>query len=332
MIRLAGTVKRLNVEHRTSNIDDATLYLILKQANHRISKGRFARAMQALSPRVVQSFFKLTEFIIRCWTFNVRCSTFFSFFFDLTGRFLAGGGVFPELMYLDYCDIAENPFDTNNGKTSLWLGGSLPKVAATLKEAILDRKGIVCLTGDTGTGKSTIIKMITDILQDQFIIATLSDPGLSGLDFFNVLAVRFKFNKRFNSKSAFLIHLRNFLRNSHAINKNILLIIKKTINTAIVKECGIELGGKGTVESDVIPPPKFVVQKVKEKILTADQPPSPKRWLWIKAFFVLLFIFSSYVLYKSQTEKSSIWRTDEIVHKDYDFQKLREEESISPDT
>jgi hypothetical protein len=25
--RLAGTVKRLNVEHRTSNIDDATLYL-----------------------------------------------------------------------------------------------------------------------------------------------------------------------------------------------------------------------------------------------------------------------------------------------------------------
>jgi hypothetical protein len=31
-LRLAGTVNRLNVEHRTSNIDDATLYLFLKQA------------------------------------------------------------------------------------------------------------------------------------------------------------------------------------------------------------------------------------------------------------------------------------------------------------
>jgi hypothetical protein len=28
------TMKRLNVEHRTSNIDDAVLYLILKPANH----------------------------------------------------------------------------------------------------------------------------------------------------------------------------------------------------------------------------------------------------------------------------------------------------------
>ena len=355
-------------------------------------------------------------------------------------------------MYLDYYYIAENPFDTDKGKTSLWLGGSLLKVAATLKEAIIERKGIVLLTGDTGTGKSTIIKMITDILQDQFIIATLSNPELTGLDFFNVLAVRFKFNRSFNSKSAFLVHLRNFLRNSHAINKNILLIIKyadrlkvelfeelallseiefnnrkmisillvgrqgwieasiqknikrisdkialvcnldpldeaetakyiqyclgtagtkkkifsdkaiheifsfsrgnlklinsicdfalrkgysykkKTINTAIVKECGNELQEIGTVNSDLKPPQKFVVKKEKKKKLNTDQLPSPKRWLWIKTLFVLLFIFSSYVLYKSQTEKSSIWRTDEIAHKNYDFHKLNEGEAISPDT
>jgi len=340
-------------------------------------------------------------------------------------------------MYLDYYNIAENPFDPDKGKTSIWLGGSLPKVASTLKEAIMERKGIVCLTGDAGVGKSTIIKMITDILQDQFIIATLSNPELTGLDFFNVLSVRFKFNKNFKSKSAFLVHLRNFLRNSHAINKNILLIIndahklkidrfeelallsdielddrkmisillvgrkgwleesiqknikrisdkialvcsldplneaetakyiqyclgnagtkknifsdnaiheifsfsrgnlnlinsicdlalrkgysykKKTIHTAIIKECGNELQEKGTVDSDVNTPLKFFVRKVIKEKLAADQPPSPKRWLWIKALFVLLFIFSSYALYKSQTEKSSIWRTDEIAQKNY---------------
>ena len=355
-------------------------------------------------------------------------------------------------MYLDYYKIAENPFDTDKGKTSLWLGGSLPKVASKLKEAIMERKGIVCLTGDAGTGKSTLIKMITDILQDQFIIAALYNPQLTGLDFFNLLSDRFKFNKSFNSKSAFLVHLRNFLRGSHAVNKSILLIIndadrlkiglfeelallsdielnnrkmisillvgrkgwieasmqknikgisdriaavcnldplnaaetanyiqyclgtagtrrkifsdkaireifslsggnlnlinsicdlalrkgyaykKKTIDPAIAKECGFELRGKGTVDADVKPPPKFVAKKEKKKKLTADQPPSPKRWLWIKALFVLLFMFSSYVLYKSQTEKSSIWKTDEIVHKDYDFYKLKEQEFISPDT
>jgi general secretion pathway protein A len=80
-------------------------------------------------------------------------------------------------MYLDYYNITGNPFDTDKGKTSLWLGGNLPKVAATLKKAIMERKGIVFLTGDTGTGKSTLFKMITDILQDQFIIATLPNPN-----------------------------------------------------------------------------------------------------------------------------------------------------------
>jgi type II secretory pathway predicted ATPase ExeA len=59
-------------------------------------------------------------------------------------------------MHLDYYNITENPFVTDNGKTSLWLGGSLPKVASTLKEAIMERKGIVCLTGDAGAGLNSI--------------------------------------------------------------------------------------------------------------------------------------------------------------------------------
>ncbi len=52
-------------------IDDATALSILKEANcsllraqpNLISKGRFA---------LLSHFFKLAEYIIRCWTFNVR--------------------------------------------------------------------------------------------------------------------------------------------------------------------------------------------------------------------------------------------------------------------
>jgi hypothetical protein len=45
-LHLAGTVNRLNVEHRTSNVQYWWRYAlsILKQAKSRISKGRFARA------------------------------------------------------------------------------------------------------------------------------------------------------------------------------------------------------------------------------------------------------------------------------------------------
>jgi len=51
-LRLARTIKRLNVEHRTSNIEPPILMAL-----------RFI-------------YFKLTEYIIRCWTLNVQCSMF----------------------------------------------------------------------------------------------------------------------------------------------------------------------------------------------------------------------------------------------------------------
>jgi general secretion pathway protein A len=357
----------------------------------------------------------------------------------------------PNLMYLDYYNISENPFDMGRDKTSLWLGGSLPKVSLALKEAIIERKGIVVLTGDAGSGKRTAINMITDILQDQFNITTLSNPEISSLDFFNFLSVLLKFNKSFNSKSAFLVHLRKFLLSSASNKKKLLLIInnadrlknelfdelallseiglshkkrisillvgqkegieasahkkiekisnhitlkynlaplnkaetaeyirhrlgtvgtndkifsdkaiheifsfskgnfnlinsicdlslrkgfsskKKRINAAIVIECRIELEKKGVVDSEIKYYPKFVVGKEKKKKPTTTETVSPRRWLWIKTLLVLLFIFSSYVLYKSQTKKTNIWKTDEIVQKDYDFHKLNKEEINSRD-
>jgi hypothetical protein len=63
-LHLYGTLNRLNVEHRTSNIEPPILmalcFIYLKQANRKISNDRFARA--AHMPRVAQYFFKLTEY------------------------------------------------------------------------------------------------------------------------------------------------------------------------------------------------------------------------------------------------------------------------------
>jgi hypothetical protein len=72
---LIKTVKRLNVEHRTFNFERPILmalrFIYLKQANRyilqggQVSKSRFARAAQALAPRVAWYFFKSTEYSIR---------------------------------------------------------------------------------------------------------------------------------------------------------------------------------------------------------------------------------------------------------------------------
>jgi hypothetical protein len=79
---LIGTLNRLNIEHRTSNIERRIL-MTLRFIDFKTNQ------LQNTEPQdfeklicFAQSFFKLIEFIIRCWTFNVRCSTFTSFFID----------------------------------------------------------------------------------------------------------------------------------------------------------------------------------------------------------------------------------------------------------
>jgi hypothetical protein len=82
---LAGTANRLNVEHRTPNIERPILmtlrfiYFKTNQPQNQPEADKF-RKVDSLAQRrrrvMLSIFYKLTEYIIRCWTFNVRCSMF----------------------------------------------------------------------------------------------------------------------------------------------------------------------------------------------------------------------------------------------------------------
>ena len=96
---------------------------------------------------------------------------------------------------------------------------------SALKKAILKDNGFFILTGDTGTGKTVLINYIENILEDKTIIASIPNPDFEPHDFLNLLANCFKINKKFESKGAFLIYLRNFLQKAYTIDKKILLII-----------------------------------------------------------------------------------------------------------
>jgi general secretion pathway protein A len=127
-------------------------------------------------------------------------------------------------MYLDHYNLKEKPFQININKRSLWLGDSLKEVALTLKNAIGVDKGIIVLYGDTGTGKSSLISRVEQNLERHYIIAKFTNPDIDYLDFFKLLSGHFKIKKKFETKSAFLVNFRNFLRKTFATKKQILLI------------------------------------------------------------------------------------------------------------
>jgi type II secretory pathway predicted ATPase ExeA len=107
----------------------------------------------------------------------------------------------------------------------LWLDEKHKEALATLKYAIIENKGVLALTGDVGTGKTTLINALIQSLGEDTIAATIYDPSLGVLEFLNMVASAFNMGKTFESKGQFINHFRHFLLKAHGRKQKVLLII-----------------------------------------------------------------------------------------------------------
>lgn len=128
-------------------------------------------------------------------------------------------------MYQSFYNLKIKPFQITTDPKFLWLGEKHKEALAILKYGILENKGFLLLTGDVGTGKTVLIHGLMKLIDVAAIVAAVPDPGLTPLDFFNFLSEEFEMNRRFDSKGAFLIHLKHFLHKASAADKKVLLII-----------------------------------------------------------------------------------------------------------
>jgi general secretion pathway protein A len=128
-------------------------------------------------------------------------------------------------MYLDFYDLKVKPFQISTDPRFLWMGEKHKEALATLKYGILDNKGFLLLTGDVGTGKTTLINALVSQLGDNVLVASIFDPDLEPLDFYNFVADAFQMGATFTSKGAFLIRFKQFLHQVYSRNQKVLLIV-----------------------------------------------------------------------------------------------------------
>jgi len=128
-------------------------------------------------------------------------------------------------MYLDHYSLTHRPFSISPDPRFLWLGEKHAEALSTLKYGILDNKGFLLITGEIGTGKTTLIKSLVKQLDAEVALAIIPDPRLPLIDFFNILANEFGMDRRFKSKGDFLIHFKKFLIEQNDQDKKVLLII-----------------------------------------------------------------------------------------------------------
>jgi len=117
------------------------------------------------------------------------------------------------------------PFEASPDPKFLWLSEKHKEALASLKYGLQENKGFLLLTGDIGTGKTTLINAFLNENDTNAIITSISDPDLSIVDFFELLSIEFNFNMDFETKGDFLIQFENFLHNTYSERKKALLII-----------------------------------------------------------------------------------------------------------
>ena len=141
-------------------------------------------------------------------------------------------------MYLSYYNLTAKPFQISADPKFLWLGEKHKEALATLRYGVWDNKGFLLLTGDVGTGKTTLINALINNIKGKVIVATVPDPGLEKIDFFNYIANAFKIKKVFQSKGSFLIYFKYFLLHVYKKKGKVLLIIDEAqrLNQELLEE------------------------------------------------------------------------------------------------
>ena len=128
-------------------------------------------------------------------------------------------------MYENYFGLTRKPFDLNPDPTIIFNNEMHKEALAILRYGIADRKSFLLLTGNVGTGKTTLLQVLLHSIGDKNHVCLISNPKLSIEDFYEHLATTFELEKFTGHKTKFLLTFTNFLKECHSRDERVILII-----------------------------------------------------------------------------------------------------------
>jgi len=114
-------------------------------------------------------------------------------------------------MYHSYYGLVQSPFEMTPNPAFLYLGDTHREGLATLLYGVQARKGFVLLTGEIGTGKTTLLHALLAQLERETLSAFIFNPKLKPLDFFRMLFDEFGIEEKYRTKGQYLLALNRFL-------------------------------------------------------------------------------------------------------------------------
>jgi type II secretory pathway predicted ATPase ExeA len=134
-------------------------------------------------------------------------------------------------MYKEFFGLKANPFNVNPDPRYLFLTRHTEEALACLTYGIQSRKGFVLLTGEVGTGKTTLINKLMEWLRmQQVATAFIFNSRMNVPQFLDYMMADFGIPCDSEEKSQILLRLYNWLLDRYRAGETAVLVIDEAQN------------------------------------------------------------------------------------------------------
>ena len=140
-------------------------------------------------------------------------------------------------MYTEFYGLKELPFALTPDPRYIYFTPSHTEVMANLHYGIESGRGLIVVTGEVGTGKTTMLRWVMQRLDRTVLVAYIFNPRLSVPEFYQHLAALFDI-RNWETKSDLLIELGKVLDSRHSRGLRTVLIVDEAhgLSPAVLEE------------------------------------------------------------------------------------------------
>lgn len=134
-------------------------------------------------------------------------------------------------MYKKFFGLKEDPFNANPDPRYLVMTPHIQEALAGLTYGIQSRRGFILLTGEVGTGKTTLLNKLLGWLRRQRVASSfVFNPRLDSSEFFDYMLADFGLNFDSRQKSQMLLRLNKWLLSRYLAGGTAVLIVDEAQN------------------------------------------------------------------------------------------------------